>query len=344
MNQARPYVARRSLLGSSAGVATLAALGAGSAARAVAAESEAVNSHTGATEEPMATGGTSDLPVAHHTAEINGIRMHYVTAGTGEPVVLVHGFPQTWYAWRKIIPALAARYMVIAPDLRGCGDTDRPDAAFEKRTAAEDIHQLVQHLGVRPVNLVGHDVGTMVSYAYAAAYRTEIRRLALMESALPGFGLEELYDGDAYPRMYHLGLSEAPNGLAEALITGRELMFVSHFMRQQTYDPTGPDEGALAEYALRLGSPGALRCGLGYFRSHRIDAEHNRQSAQTKLVMPVLTVGASLSFKDILAARTPELAERVRSVVIPECGHYLAEEQPDRLTTALLAFLADSAG
>ena len=198
MNQARPYVARRSLLGSSAGVATLAALGAGSTARAVAAESEAVNSHTGATEEPMATGGTNDLPVTHHTAEINGIRMHYVTAGTGEPVVLVHGFPQTWYAWRKIIPALAARHMVIAPDLRGCGDTDRPDAAFEKRTAAEDIHQLVQHLGVGSVNLVGHDVGTMVSYAYAAAYRSEIRRLALMESALPGFGLEELYDGDAY--------------------------------------------------------------------------------------------------------------------------------------------------
>jgi pimeloyl-ACP methyl ester carboxylesterase len=151
--------------------------------------------------------------------------------------------------------------------------------------------------------------------------------------------LEDLYDADAYPRMYHLGLSEAPNGLAEALINGRELMFVSHFMRQQTYDPTGPDEDALAEYALRLGAPGALRCGLGYFRSHKIDAEHNRQSARTKLAMPVLTVGASLSFKDILAERTPELAEHVRSVVIPECGHYLAEEQPDRLAAVLLSFL-----
>ncbi len=290
----------------------------------------------------MITGATNDIPIAHHTAEINGIRMHYVTAGSGEPLVLVHGFPETWYAWRKVIPALAARHMVIAPDLRGCGDTDRPDTAFDKRTAAEDIHQLVRHLGVGPVNLVGHDVGTMVSYAYAAAYRSEVRRLALMESALPGFGLEELYDADAYPRMYHLGLSEAPNGLAEALITGRELMFVSHFMRQQTYDPTGPDEDALEEYARRLGSPGALRCGLGYFRSHKIDADHNRQSARTKLAMPVLTVGASLSFKDILAARTPDLAERVRSVVIPECGHYLAEEQPERLTAALLAFLGEA--
>ncbi len=291
----------------------------------------------------MANSATNELPVAHHTMEINGIRMHYVTAGLGEPVVLLHGFPETWYAWRKIIPALATRHMVIAPDLRGCGDTDRPDAAFDKRMAAEDIHQLVQHLDVGPVNLVGHDVGTMVSYAYAATYRNEILRLAMMESALPGFGLEELYDADAYPRMYHLGLSEAPNGLAEALIIGRELMFVSHFMRQQTYDPTGPDENALAEYARRLGSPGTLRCGLGYFRSHKIDAEYNWQSAKTKLEMPVLTVGASLSFKDILAARTPELAEHVRSVVIPECGHYLAEEQPERLTAALLPFLDETA-
>ena len=143
--------------------------------------------------------------------------------------------------------------------------------------------------------------------------------------------------------MYHLGLPEAPNGLAEALIAGRELMFVTHFMRQQTYDPTGPEEDAMAEYALRLGAPGALRCGLGYFRSHKADAEHNRQSARTKLPMPVLTVGASLSFVDIFAARTPKLAARVRSTVIPECGHYLAEEQPDLLTAVLLSLLGESA-
>ena len=284
------------------------------------------------------------VPVSHHTVELNGIRLHYVTAGQGEPVVLVHGFPETWYAWRKVIPALASRHLVIAPDLRGCGDTDRPDGVFDKRTAAEDVHQLVRHLGVGPVNLIGHDVGTMVSYAYAAAYRTEVRRLALLESALPGFGLEELYDAGAYPRMYHLGLSEAPNGLAEALIAGRERMFVSHFMRQQTYDPTGPDDDAVAEYAMRLAAPGALRCGLGYFRSHKADAEENRQSARTKLTMPVLTIGGSLSFKDLLAERMPELAERVRSVVIPECGHYVAEEQPDRLTAVLLPFLAEGTG
>jgi len=208
--------------------------------------------------------------------------------------------------------------------------------------AAEDVHQLVQQLGLGPVNLVGHDVGTMVAYAYAAAYPAEIRRLVMMESALPGFGLEELYDANTYPRMWHLGWSEAPNGLAEALITGREMMFVSHFIRQQTYDPTGPDEEGLEEYAGRLAAPGALRCGLEYFRSHKIDAEHNKQSARIKLPMPVLTVGASLSFKDILAAQTPSLAQRVRSVRIDDCGHYLAEERPDELTRELLAFFGEA--
>jgi len=197
------------------------------------------------------------------------MRMHYVRAGSGEPVVLMHGFPETCCAWRKIIPALSAHYTLLAPDLRGCGDTDRPEGSFDKRTAVEDVHQLVQRLGVEPVNLVGHDVGTMVAYAYAAAYPGEIRRLALMESALPGFGLEELYNADVYPRMWHLKLSEAPNGLAEGLVAGRELMFVSHFMRQQTYDPTGPDEDARVEYAHRLAAPGALLGGLGYFRSHK---------------------------------------------------------------------------
>ena len=128
----------------------------------------------------MTPHATRALPVSHHSVDVNGIRMHYATAGPEEAVVLVHGLPEIWFAWRKIIPAPAARYEVIVPDLRGCGDTDRPDAPFDKCTAAEDLHQLVQHLEVGPVNLVGHDVGTMVSYAYAAAYGDEVRRLALM--------------------------------------------------------------------------------------------------------------------------------------------------------------------
>ena len=279
---------------------------------------------------------------SHHRAEVNGIRLYYLKAGAGEPVVLLHGFPETSYAWRKIIPALAAHHTVIAPDLRGCGDSDRPSAGYDKRTVAEDIHQLVRQLGLGPINLVSHDVGMMVGYAYAAAYPTEVRRLVLMEAALPGLGLEALYDAIKYPRMYHLPLFDAPNGLAEALITGREKMFVSHFMRQQTYDPTGPGEDALDEYARRLSAPGALHAGIEYFRSHKTDAEHNREHAKTRLPMPVLTVGGTASFGANLAPEIRPLVENLRSVMIDECGHYLAEEKPERVIEELHRFFNET--
>ena len=285
---------------------------------------------------------SDNLSITHHTTTVNGIRLCYVTAGVGEPVVLLHGFPETSYAWRKIIPALSQHFNVIAPDLRGCGDSDRPGTGYDKRTVAEDIHQLVQQLKLEPINLVSHDVGMMVGYAYATMYPTEVRRLVLMEAALPGLGLEEMYDATKYPRMYHLPLFEAPNGLAETLITDREKMFVSHFMRQQTYDPTGLDEDALDEYARRLAAPGALRGGIEYFRTHTVDAEHNREHAKTKLPMPVLTVGGRASAGDGLALQIQPLAEHVQSVVIEHCGHYIAEEQPERLLDELLRFFDEA--
>lgn len=187
--------------------------------------------------------------------------MYYVIAGSGEPLVLLHGFPETSYAWRKVIPALAQRYTVVAPDLRGFGASDRPNSGYDKRTVAEDVRQLVGQLGLGPINLVSHDVGMMVGYSYAAVFSESVRRLVLMEAALPGLGLEKLYDAATYPRMYHLPLFDAPNGLAEALITGRERMFVPHFMRQQSYDPDALDDAALDVYASGLSAPGSLHGG-----------------------------------------------------------------------------------
>ena len=274
-------------------------------------------------------------------ADVNGIRMYYRMSGSGEPVVLLHGFPETSHAWRKIMPALAEHYTVIAPDLRGFGDSDRPDTGYDKRTVAEDVHQLIQQLGLGPINLVSHDVGMMVGYAYASMYPSEVKRLVLMEAALPGFGLEKLYDADRYPRMYHLPLFEAPNGLAEALIAGREKMFVRHFMRQQAYNTAALEDDVLDSYADQLAAPGALRAGIAYFRAHKIDAEHNRTNAKTKLPMPVLTVGGTASFGANLEGEIGPLAIRMRAVMIDNCGHYLAEEQPGPLTDELLRFFRE---
>ena len=147
---------------------------------------------------------------------------------------------------------------------------------------------------------------------------SEVKRLVLMEAALPGLGLEKLYDADKYPRMYHLPLFEAPNGLAEALITGREKMFVRHFMRQQAYNTAALEDDVLDGYADRLAAPGALHAGIAYFRTHKIDAEHNRKNAKTKLPMPVLTVGGTASFGADLEGEIRPLAKHLRAVMIDE--------------------------
>ena len=291
----------------------------------------------------MVNGQPTNSLITFGRAEVNGIRMHYRMAGSGEPVVLLHGFPETSNAWRKVMPALAAHYTVLAPDLRGFGDSDRPETGYDKRTVSEDVHQLVHHLGLGPINLVSHDVGMMVGYAYACAYPSEVKRLVLMEAALPGLGLEKLYDADKYPRMYHLPLFEAPNGLAEALITGREAMFVRHFMRQQAYNTAALEDDVLNDYADKLAAPGALRGGIAYFRAHKIDAEQNRKNATMKLQMPVLTIGGTASFGADLEGEISPLARKLRAVMIEECGHYVAEEQPARLVDELLMFFREDA-
>jgi pimeloyl-ACP methyl ester carboxylesterase len=291
----------------------------------------------------MANIQSDSCPMTFGRADVNGIRIYYRMAGSGEPVVLLHGFPETSNAWRKIMPALAEHYTVLAPDLRGFGASDRPDTDYDKRTVAEDVHQLVHQLGLGPINLVSHDVGMMVGYAYASAFPPEVKRLVLMEAALPGLGLEKLYDADKYPRMYHLPLFEAPNGLAEALITGREKMFVCHFMRQQAYNAAALEDDVLDGYADRLAAPGALHAGIAYFRAHKIDAEHNRVNAKTKLPMPVLTVGGTASFGADLEGEIRPLVKRMRAVMIKDCGHYLAEEQPERLVEELLRFFREEA-
>ena len=290
----------------------------------------------------MSSGFACKMPGTHHRAEVDGLRIHFTVAGAGEPVVLLHGFPMTSYYWRKIIPSLAERFLVVAPDLPGCGDSDRPTSGYDKRSVAETIYQFVEHLKLGPINLVSHDVGMMVAYAYASTYKAEVRRLVLTEAALAGLGLEKLFDAAQNPRMFHLPLFGAPNGLAEALITGREKLFVAHMMRQQAYDTTALDEETLDVYARHLAAPGALHGGIEYFRTHALDAVDNREFAKTKLTMPVLTIGGAASFGRNLEPEIRPLAENVRTVLIEDCGHYLAEERPEKLTAHLLSFLTDT--
>jgi pimeloyl-ACP methyl ester carboxylesterase len=164
---------------------------------------------------------------------------------------------------------MASRYTVVAPDLRGFGDSDKPASGYDKRTVAEDIRQLVRHLGLREIDLVGHDIGMMVASDYAAAHPQEVRRLAVAEAALPGLGLEELMDAAKYPKFWHFGFFAAP-GVPEMLLAGREQMFLSYFVRHLAYDSYAVTEDDLGKYARRMAAPGALRGGFEHYgRSQR---------------------------------------------------------------------------
>ena len=285
---------------------------------------------------------TDALALTHHTARVNGIRLHYVRAGSGGPVVLLHGWPQTWREWRRVVPGLASRYTVIAPDLRGFGDSDKPSGGYDKRTVAEDVFQLVQQLALGPVDLVGHDIGMMAAYAYAAAHPGEVRRLVLAEAGLPGLGLEEFFDTARHPHLWHFRFFGAPNNVAESLIVGRERLFISDFIRTKCYDPTSVAEEDLDEYARRLAAPGALRGGFEHYRAFPIDAGHNREYARTQLPMPVLTMGGEFSIGGLLEKAIQPLAQQVRGVMIERSGHYIADEQPEAVVGELLQFFASS--
>ncbi|MBS3685137.1 alpha/beta fold hydrolase [Klebsiella quasipneumoniae] len=277
------------------------------------------------------------IDLTHHTAVVNDVRLHYVTAGSGDPLVLLHGWPQSWREWQHLIPSLAARFTVIAPDMRGFGDSDKPTSGYDKRTVAQDIRQLVQHLGFRDINLVGHDIGMMVAYEYASAYPAEVRRLAVMEAGLPGLGLEALQDAAKFPQFWHFGFFNAP-GVAEALIAGREKMFLAHFIRHLAYDTYAVSDDDLNEYAERMSAPGALRASFEHYRAFPIDARNNQEHALTKLPMPVLGIGGELCMGDQVGQIMQSLADNVQTAVVARSGHWIPEEQPEQLAALLSEF------
>lgn len=284
------------------------------------------------------------VELRHHSVRANGILQHYVTAGSGEPVVLLHGFAQTWREWRRdIMPALAEDYLVIAPDMRGVGDTDRPVDGYEKRSMAEDLHGLLEHLDLGPVLLAGHDFGAAVAYAYAAGHRDAVRKLAIMEMIMPGFGYEQCMqvpfanDGLGRP-VWHLFFHDAPE-IADALISGRERLYLDWFHRNFAYNPAAVAAEDLDEYERAYSAPGGLRA-LNYYRTHFIDAEHNQETAKQPLTIPVLALGGAGFLGPIVEQGMSALASDVRGEVIPECGHWVADEQPEYVIESLQKFFS----
>lgn len=271
----------------------------------------------------------------HHTANVNGVRLHYVIGGKGDPVVLLHGWPETWYAWRKVMPALAERYTVIVPDLRGFGDSSKPMIGYDTRTIADDIYQLVRKLGFKQIFLVGHDISVPISYSYAAAHREDVRRLVVLEMLVPGSELEELRQG-----LWHFGFNKAPN-IPETLITGREREYISFFYKRDSYNPTAIADEDIDEYTRAYSAPGALRGSLGFYREIDTSIQQSKEYAKQKLRMPVLAIGGDSSLRDMPLRSIQPVAQNVRGVVLKQCGHFVAEERPTELTQQLLNFFGE---
>jgi pimeloyl-ACP methyl ester carboxylesterase len=292
-------------------------------------------------QQPNLIGVSFDIDnvtFSHHMASVNGIQLHYVTGGEGDPIILLHGWPETWYEWRHIMPALAKNYTVIAPDLRGLGDSSKPLTGYDGKTVAEDIHQLVTQLGFRTIFLVGHDIGTQIAYSYAAEHPTEVEKLVVMDLTIPGFAPPGIT-----PRWWFF-FHQTPD-VPEALVEGKEMEYLSWHLRGLALNPSAITQEAINEYVSHYSAPGGMRAGFEYYRAFQENVMQNQNYSKTKLPMPVLALGGSyipvlggnITMPSIIYGMQ-QLAENVQGIKVPNSGHFIAEEQPQFVINQLSDF------
>lgn len=268
-------------------------------------------------------------------AEVNGVKLHYLVAGKGDPVVLLHGFAQSSHMWRPLIAKLSAKHTVIAPDLRGFGQSSTPDGGYTKKAMAQDIHALVKSLKYDRIRLVGHDIGLMVAYAYAAQYPNEVDRIVLMEAFLPGVG--EWNNVFLLRDLWHFHFfGKTPL----ALVTGRERVYLEHFWNDFAADATkSVPEADRKFYAKEYARPGHMKAGMEVFRAFPQDAAEFAELAKTKLSMPMLVLSGEKAGGTFLIEQGKMVATNVEGVLVPGRGHWLMEEAPDQVIPKLVEFL-----
>ncbi|HVM78173.1 MAG TPA: alpha/beta hydrolase [Stellaceae bacterium] len=262
-------------------------------------------------------------------------RLHYLEAGDGNPVILLHGYAQTSHMWRPLIPLLARTHRVVAPDLRGFGESSKPERGYDKKTMADDIHALAISLGFGRVKVVGHDIGLMVAYAYAAQHPDEVERIVLMDAFLPGVGdwtkvwlLRDLWHFHFYGKT------------PLALVEGRERIYLEHFWNDFAADPArSVSEADRRVYAAAYAQPGAMRAGFEVFRAFEQDAADFAGFGRTKLKMPVQVLTGEKGSGEFLIAQGRLVAEDVDGAVIKGSGHWLIDEAPGQVIPRVTAFL-----
>jgi pimeloyl-ACP methyl ester carboxylesterase len=278
-------------------------------------------------------------PGTHHVAIVNGFRMHYVIAGAGYPLVFLHGWPQSCYEWRKIIPALAQRFTVIAPDLRGLGNSDRPMTGYDKRTLASDVYALVQSLGFSKIGLTGHDWGGAVAYYLAYDHPELVERLMILD-AVPGLGRSgDKINRETAKRMWHVFFHAGIPDLAEKLISTNIEAYLRYFFTSTIYNysPAVLSDDDIAEYVRIYSAPGAIRAGLQYYRTALQEDLENLKSCNRKLILPIMAWGGEAFLGSIMPA-WQAVADHVQGGEVKECGHFIAEEKPEFTIQQALEF------
>lgn len=276
---------------------------------------------------------------SHQTAHVNEIDVHYVIGGQGFPVLLLHGWPETWYSWRKIMPGLAQNYTVIAPDSRGMGDSQKTDSGYDASTLADDAYALVQSLGFQQAFVAGFDLGVSTAYAYAAKYRDAVQRLVILEIPIEAFGREDLI---AQRSLWWFGAFQASDGFAESIAEGREDLLLGWFFKHLTRIQTAFTQDDVDEYVRAYSGRAALKAGFDWYRASPTNAQLFREYAKTKLSIPVLALGGGNSGAGWPAFSLSQVADNVTGGPVPTCGHYIPEEQPDDLLRRLNAFFSVS--
>jgi pimeloyl-ACP methyl ester carboxylesterase len=284
---------------------------------------------------PPLAAASADKEIASRTGQVEGASLHYLTSGQGPALILLHGYTQTSHMWRPIIPRLAEKFTVIAPDLPGIGDSAIPSGGLDMKTAATYIHSLVKSLGVEKARVVGHDIGLMVAYAYAAQYPSETEKLVLMDAFLPGVGGWETIYND--PAIWHFRFN---GSTPEALVRGRERIYFEHFWNDFAADKhhSIPEADRVA-YSAAYARPGRMRAGWAYFVSFTQTARDFAKFAQTKLTMPVLAIGGERASGKELGEEAKLVASDAQVVVLNNTGHWVLEENPKETTEALATFL-----
>ncbi|GAA0493292.1 alpha/beta hydrolase [Paractinoplanes deccanensis] len=277
--------------------------------------------------------------ITHHRADVNGTSLHYVSAGTsGSPILLVHGFPESWWAFHKLIPLLAATHQVFAVDLRGFGDSGNAPGVYDSATSAADLHHLIAHLDVGPVHLTGQDISGATVFRLATTHPGDVRSLTAIEMGLPGFGLEALADV-THGGAWHIGVLAAP-GIPELLLTGREREFLSQYaFPSMTAVPQAILDIDIEEFSRGYARPGGWRGAAGLYQSMLREGPDIRKLAESPgLNQPVLAVGAG-GGPFTRATMSQAAATPISSVHLDGVGHYVAMEAPGELAEAILSFV-----